>query len=250
MTRDDEPETGLVACNIDEDRDIVTNRDRAAAGLVRRALLQSAVLLAPLFAFPAALLGRPRPAFADLSTQDMADVVRVEQYMDGIITLQAKFQQVDPDGKISRGKIYLRKPGRLRVEYDPPVPILVVADGGLLSYYDKELDQLNQVPLRQSPAWFLLRQPMDLSKGVTVSQIDRSQSGLQVHVFQTDEPDAGSVSLIFTDNPLELTHWTVTDANNQQVSTGLYDVQMGIDLPAELFATPTTQHQKEGGKHH
>ena len=66
----------------------------------------------------------------------------------------------------------------------------------------------------------------------SVSQIDRSQSGLQVHVFQTDEPDQGSVSLIFIDNPLQLTHWTVTDANNQQVSTGLYDVQTGIDLPA------------------
>jgi len=238
-----------LAHNIDEDRRIVTNRDRVAAGLPRRALLKGAALLAPLLAFPAALLGRAHPAFADLSEQDMADIVRVEQYMDGIITLQAKFQQVNPDGKIERGKIYLRKPGRLRVEYDPPATILVVADGGLLSYYDTELDQLNQVPLRQSPAWFLVRHPMDLTKGVTVSRVDRSQGGLQVHVFQSDEPDQGSVALIFLDNPLQLTHWTVTDANNQQVSTGLYDVQTGVDLPADLFRTPTTKRLREGGKH-
>src|SRR5262249_60221638 len=94
----------------------------------------------------------------------MADIVRVEQYMDGIVTLQAKFQQVNPDGKIERGKIYLRKPGRLRVEYDPPATILVVADGGLLSYYATELDQLNQGPLRQAPAWFPVRPPPDRAK--------------------------------------------------------------------------------------
>jgi len=229
---------------------IVITRKRASARISRRTLLHRAIAAAPTLAIATALVGRPHPARAALSDQDMADIGRVEQYMDSILTLQAKFQQVEPNNKLSFGKIYLRKPGRLRVEYDPPVPILVVADGGLLSYYDKELDQLNQLPLRQSTAWFLVRQPMDLSKGVTVTQVDRSQGGLQVHLFQTDQPDAGSVSLIFTDGPLQLTHWTVTDANNQQVSVGLYDVQTGIDLPADLFKTPTTQHQRNGGKSH
>src|SRR5262250_920710 len=98
--------------------------DPVGAGPARRALLRGATFLVPAVAFAGALLSRPGAARADLSEQDMADIVRVEQYMDGIVTLQAKFQQVDPDGKISRGKIYLRKPGRLRVEYDPPATIL------------------------------------------------------------------------------------------------------------------------------
>ena len=223
----------------------MTNRDRAAAGLSRRALLKGAGLLAPLLVFPAALLGGPRPALADLSEQDMSDVVRVEQYMDGIITLQAKFQQVDPDGKISRGKIYLRKPGRLRVEYDPPVTILVVADGGLLSYYDKDLDELKQMPLQQSSAWFLVRYPIKLTDGVTVSRIDRSPGGLQISLYQTDQPDAGSVSLIFVDNPLHLTQWTVTDSQNKEVRVGLLDVQVGIDVPNNKFGTPRPCHQTD-----
>jgi len=178
------------------------------------------------------------PARAALSDQDLADVARIEQYMDNIITMQARFQQVEPDGKLSFGKIYLRKPGRLRVEYDPPVSILLVADGGLLSYYDKELDDLKQMPLKQSTAWFLVRYPIKLTDGVTVSGITRSPGGLQINLYQTDDPDAGSVSLIFVDNPLHLTQWTVTDGQNKEVRVGLLDVQVGIDVPNDKFATP------------
>ena len=197
--------------------------------IARRTLLRGALAMAPMLALPAGILGRPAPALAALSDQDMADLARIEQYMDSVITLQASFQQVDPDGRLSFGTIYLRKPGRLRVEYNPPSPILVVADGGLLSYYDSSLDELSQMPLKQSTAWFLVRHPIDLQKGITVSHIDRSPGGLQLNMFQTDQPDAGSVSLIFYENPLSLAQWTVTDPDNKQVRVGLSDVQTGIE---------------------
>src|SRR5215470_7712880 len=173
----------------------------------RRTLLRAGLALLSAATLPAAIGSAPRPARAALSDQDLADVARVEQYMDNITTMQAKFQQVEPDGKISFGRIYLRKPGRLRVEYDPPVPILLVADGGLLSYYDKDLDELKQMPLKDSTAWFLVRYPINLTDGITVSHIDRSPGGLQIHLYQTDAPDSGAVSLIFVDNPLHLTQW-------------------------------------------
>jgi outer membrane lipoprotein-sorting protein len=204
----------------------------------RRTLLRGALALAPLLATPVGVLAPTSPAVAELSEQDMADLVRIEQYMDSVITMQARFQQLEGDGRISFGTIWLRKPGRLRVEYDPPVPILLVADGGLLSYQDRELDQLQQMPLKHSTAWFLVRHPINLSDGITVTQIDRSAGGLQLHMHQTDEPEAGSVSLIFYDNPLKLAQWTVTDADNNRVRVGLMDVQIGVDIPNEKFATP------------
>lgn len=203
----------------------------------RRALLRRTLALAPLLALPAVVSHVSRAAAA-LSDQDMADIRRVEEYMDSVMTMKARFQQVESDGKLSRGTIYLSKPGRLRVEYDPPTPTLLVADGSLLSYVDKELDQLSQMPLKQSTAWFLVRHPIDLMDGVTVQQIDRSPGGLQVQLTQEDEPDAGSVSLIFYENPLQLAQWTVVDADNNRVRVGLTDIETGIDLPAQLFATP------------
>lgn len=213
-------------------------KDQTRPGTGRRALLRKALALAPLLALPAAMVGPASRAAAALSEQDMADIKRIEEYMDSVITMKARFQQVESDGRLSRGTIYLKKPGRLRVEYDPPTPTLLVADGSLLSYMDKELDQLSQMPLKQSTAWFLVRHPIDLMDGVAVQQIDRSPGGLQLLLTQEDQPDAGSVSLIFYENPLQLAQWTVTDTDNNRVRVGLVDVETGIDLPAQLFATP------------
>jgi outer membrane lipoprotein-sorting protein len=224
---------------------LIVMTSTAAPSISRRSIVRTSLLAAPLLALPPAILLRPRSAAAALSDQDMADLARIEQYMDSIITLQARFQQQEGEsGRPTKGTIYLRKPGRLRVEYDT-LPIRVVADGTLISYYDMELDQLSQLPLQQSTAWFLVRHPIDLSDGITVSQIDRSPGGLQIHMFQTDEPEAGSVSLIFYENPLTLAQWTVTDAQNRQVRVGLTDVQTGIDIPASKFQTPRTCRQTD-----
>ena len=222
-----------------------TNTTYPFALASRRTLLRGGLAALSAAALPMALIGAAKPVRAALSDQDLADVARVEQYMDNIITMQAKFQQVEPDGKVSFGHIYLRKPGRLRVEYDPPVPILLVAYGGLLSYYDKDLDELKQMPLKDSTAWFLVRYPINLTDGITVSQIDRSPGGLQIHLYQTDQPDAGAVSLIFVDNPLHLTQWSVTDSNNKEVRVGLRDVQVGIDVPNDKFKTPRSCRQSD-----
>jgi outer membrane lipoprotein-sorting protein len=162
------------------------------------------------------------PALAALSEQERSDVERIEAYIDSIRTLSAKFQQTE-DGKVSRGRIYIHRPGRLRVEYDPPVPVLVVADGTLLSYVDNE---------------FLLRAPMQIDQGVTITEVNRAPGALRISMYQTDEPNAGSVEMIFTDNPIELRQWRVIDGNNRETNVGIYDVELGMDLPAALFQTP------------
>jgi outer membrane lipoprotein-sorting protein len=67
-------------------------------------------------------------------------------------------------------------------------------------------------------------------------------------MYQTDEPDNGTIELIFLDNPLLLTQWIVTDPDANEVRVGLIDVEMGIDLPASLFATPRVPTRDNGGR--
>jgi len=190
--------------------------------------------------------GFTRTAFAKavpqqitLNPQDQQDVDRIEQYLNDLTSVQARFQQYSAGSGLVFGKIYLRRPGRLRVEYDPPSQVILVADGIALSYYDAELNNLNQVPLNLSPMWFLLKDKVTLNgKDVTLTSFKRAPGAFQVGLVQTDEPDAGSVMLEFGDHPLELRQWTVTDNKNQQVQVGLYDARFGVQLANELFATP------------
>jgi outer membrane lipoprotein-sorting protein len=175
---------------------------------------------------------------AALNDQDKADVARIEAYLNGITTMQAKFQQVDGAGNLAFGMIYVRRPGFLRVQYDPPSEVILVADSIAVSYYDAELNQLNQAPLSLSPLWFLLREHVSLGGDVTVSSFDRAPNAFQIGIVQTDEPDAGTVTLVLGDKPLELQQWTIVDSKGQEVRVALYNAQFGLKLDNKLFRTP------------
>lgn len=182
---------------------------------------------------------------AQLTDADKVDVARVEGYLNGLSTVKASFQQYTESEGLAFGRIYLRRPGRLRVEYDPPSEIILVADGLLLSYYDGELNHIEQVPLNLSPMWFLLREQVKLGGDVTVTQFKRIADNIQIGMVQSDEPDAGSVVLEFGDKPLELRQWTLTDSAGTQVRVGLYDTEFGVQLANELFATPTKKSRQK-----
>ena len=188
----------------------------------------------------------------ELTDQDKADLKRVAAYLDGIRTMRARFQQIASTGGISTGKIYLRRPGDLRVEYDPPVPVLLVADGFWVSYYDSQLDQLTQIPIEQTPIWFLVQNTIQFTNKITVTDIERSPGAIRLTMHQTDKPDAGSASLTFADEPLELRQWKITDSQGTEVEIALQNAEFGGALSNDLFATPKTRRQTgattSGGK--
>ena len=211
--------------------------------LTRRALL-GALALAP-FAGMAAHAG---DAPLKLSDDDRNDLKRVSAYLDSIHTMRARFQQVAAGGGLASGKIFLRRPGLMRVEYEPPMPVLLVADGLWVNYYDSDLDQLTQIPISQTPVWFLLRETIDFSPAITVTRIERSPGAMRLSLYQTDQPDAGSASLTFADDPLQLKQWTITDSQGTQVEIALQDAVFGGALSNDLFATPRTKKQINGGR--
>lgn len=218
-------------------------------GLTRRGFLSAGAAALAAWALGPLLLS-PRRAWAstalpplDLTEENRADIARIEDYLNGITTLRAKFQQYSDNGGVVFGDLYVRRPGRMRVEYAPPVPVVLVADGILVSYYDSELDQLSQLPISSTPAWFLLRKRISLSDGVTVTGMDKKPGALRLTMYQTKEAEAGSVDLIFADQPLELRQWKITDAAGKEARIGLFDVRIGGDLPNELFATPRTRRR-------
>ncbi|MBX7146429.1 MAG: outer membrane lipoprotein carrier protein LolA [Alphaproteobacteria bacterium] len=184
------------------------------------------------------------PPSINLTPKDLDDITRVEDYMNQIQTLKARFQQYSPDSGIAFGTIYIKRPGRMRVEYEPPSAVVLIADGSLVSYYDREIDELSQAPLSSTPAWFLVRDPVSLTKDVTITAIERAPGALRIALYQTKEPDAGSVELIFSDKPLELKQWAIVDPNGKETRVGLFGSSIGSELPDSLFERP----EKKSGR--
>ena len=191
----------------------------------RRALL--AALLLPVAA----------QADPPLSPQDAADVGRVEAFLNNLHTLKARFEQIAPDGRTSGGTVWLQRPGRMRFQYDPPSPFLLVAGYGLLVFHDAQLNQTSNIPLGRTPVGLLLQDPVKLvGQGITVQQVARYPGQLQVTMYRTATPGEGNLTLVFADGPLTLRSWIVVDAQRQQTRVMLYDVQSGGTFDASLFS--------------
>ncbi|HEY9567434.1 MAG TPA: outer membrane lipoprotein carrier protein LolA [Thalassobaculum sp.] len=172
---------------------------------------------------------------AALSAEDRADVARVEAYLNGITSMKSSFLQSSSTGHVARGTVWLRRPGRMRFEYDPPSPILITADGVLVTYQDLELKQTSQVPLFTSPLSVLVDDRVRFDKSLIVEAVQKESNVLRIAVRQRDEPDQGYVTLVFQDKPLALKQWTVVDAQQVSVKVALLDPDFGVKIPNGLF---------------
>ena len=167
--------------------------------------------------------------------QDQADLGRIEAYLDSLRTLKARFLQVAPNGGISQGTVWLERPGRMRFQYDPPSPLLLVAGHGLVVFNDKSLNQTSNIPISKTPLGILLSDHVRLQGDVTVTDMQRLPGQLQVSLVRTASPGDGTLTLVFADNPLTLKQWTVLDAQRQETRVTLLNAQTGGSFDPKLF---------------
>jgi outer membrane lipoprotein-sorting protein len=172
---------------------------------------------------------------APLSAEDKADVARVETYLNGITTLKADFLQVNASGEFAEGQVYINRPGRARFEYMPPAQILVVADGSWLVFHDKELQETSRIPLSSTPIAVLLEENAELGGDVTVTSVEKDGGVLRVNIIDSDEPEEGGITLVFTLQPFELRKWLITDPQGLTTSVTLSNREQGIYLKPDLF---------------
>ena len=184
------------------------------------------------------------------TVQDRADLQRVETYLNSVRTLRSRFTQVAPNGGISGGQAWLWRPGRLRFQYDPPSPFLLVGGSGLLVFHDAQLKQTSNIPLNTTPLGILLQDNLRLSGEITVTRIARAPGQLQVSVVRTRSPQDGTLTLFFADAPLALRQWTVLDAQRQETRVTLSNIELGGTFDTKLFQfidPKFFQNQPNGG---
>jgi outer membrane lipoprotein-sorting protein len=194
-----------------------------------RALAAALVLLAPTMVAGAA------PAPTALTAQDTLQLQRIAAYLNGIRTMTASFQQIAHNGGLSTGQLWVARPGRMRFEYQPPNPITLLADSASVYYWDKQLNQTSKYELRSTPAWFFLRDPISFGSDVIVTRFEHVGAVYRVTVVESAQPDAGSLTLVLTDNPLALRQWIVVDQQAKTTTVTLSNLQFGVALDPKLF---------------
>ena len=186
------------------------------------------------------ILGTPAEAIIartlKLSKQDVADIIRIEQHLNTSRTMRARILQVASDGSYSEGMLHIQRPGRMRLEYDPPNPTMIIADGINLIYVDRELEHATAVLLRFTSAELILREDLSLSsEDLLVTGFSRSPGVIRISLVHAKDPLEGRIMMVFSDKPLELRKWIVTDAQGIKTTVSLLGPEFGIKLDPNLF---------------
>jgi outer membrane lipoprotein-sorting protein len=182
-------------------------------------------LLAPL-----ALLV-PLPALAEkipLST--------LSDYLNSLTTVESAFTQINSDGSISTGRIFIKRPGRVRFEYDPPDRSLVIAGGQQVAIFDAKSNQPpEQYPLKRTPLNLILAERIDLARASMVVGHTADGTSTRVRAQDPEHPEYGAIELVFTENPVELRQWVITDDLGAETTVILGELQKGGQMGARLF---------------
>jgi|SRR5210317_148370 len=160
----------------------------------------------------------------------------LSKYLNGLTTVQAQFTQINPDGTLSTGKILIKRPGKIRFEYDPPNNALVMASAGALAIFDpKGNPQPESYPLNKTPLGLLLDKNIDLQRANMVVGHIYDGTATQVSVQDPEHPERGRMDLVFTGPTPELRQWVVHNENGEQTIVVLNDVQRDVAIRDYLF---------------
>lgn len=194
--------------------------------LTRRSLAASLALLP---------LAHAALAQSAISAEDQALVDKAVAYLQGLSEAKGRFTQTDARGTVTTGELYLKRPGKARFAYDPPSGLLVVSDGGSVAVADSRLKTFDSYPLGATPLSLFLAKTIRLDKGVQVTRVARAADGFTITARDGKKETAGQLSLTFSDNPMQLRDWSVTDAQGRTTQVRIDSLERTSGLDAGLF---------------
>ncbi len=213
-------------------------RTPASKALPKRLSFSRSILAAALMALAASSVAAvaapeaPAPAVNPQVEQAVAA-------LRAISTLQADFVQTDRNGQRLSGVLTLQRPGKIRFQYQPGVPLLIVSDGSALTMIDYEVRQVQRWPIRNSPLGALLDPNKDVARYATLTPTGHPDV-VSMDVRDPRHPEYGSITMIMLKKPgapggLELNSWVALDSQNRRTTVRLSNQRYGLALPANIF---------------
>lgn len=189
------------------------------------------------------------PAFAakpiKVTPEQAASINAISDYINSFKTIQGEFTQISPKGNMSRGVFYIAKPGKMRFEYAPPNPFLIVADGKWLTIKNRAKEKGDQFPLSQTPLRLVLGEKIDILKDTDILGFEE-QDGLTSVTLEDRKTSlgGGQLTLVFDQNRKELQQWVVIDGKGRRTTVSLENTVAGIETDPKLFVVKIDRKEK------
>ena len=170
-----------------------------------------------------------------IDSKKFSAIERINAYLNEIKTLRADFLQVATNGEIASGKLYMSRPGKIRFEYKPPSPVLILSDGTFLIYIDKHLEGMTHFFLSNSPISFLVKKSVRITDDTEIISFSQKTNIIRIKLAKLNQIDKGTITLNFTNQPFDLRKWVVADPQGVETTVILSNMEKNITLNPELF---------------
>jgi len=202
-------------------------------------LLASAALVAALGVCARPTLAQAPAAPITTLPAAETDLDRAVAALRGISTLRADFTQTDRNGQRLSGVLTLKRPGRIRFQYAPGVPMLIVSDGRALTLVDYEVRQVQRWPIGNSPLGALLDPRRDVKRFGRLQPV-ADPGVVSIEVRDARHPEYGVITLVFVRKAsapggLELVAWVALDSQNKRTTIRLANHQYGLAVSDNTF---------------
>ena len=199
--------------------------------------------LAPL---AAASLAVGVPAIAQSSTT----LASVQSHLKSTGSMTADFVQTDRNGQRLSGQLTLKRPGKIRFQYQKGVPLLIVGDGSALTMIDYEVKQVQRWPVKNSPLGALLDPDRDLSKYAKVLPTG-SNDVISVEVRDPKRPEYGTITMVFVRDGaapagLRLRGWVALDSQNNRTRIDLSNQKFNVAVADSAFKWTDPRPRQRG----
>jgi len=167
----------------------------------------------------------------------------ISDYLNDLKTAVSSFTQINDDGTIDTGTIYIKRPGRMRFEYDAPNNALVLASANAVYIVDSKSNQPPETyPLRRTPLSIILARNVNLGRADMVVGHEFDGTATVVTAQDPENPEYGNIQMKFTGAPVQLRQWIVNDSGGGRTTVVLGEMTTGGQLPNRLFNPPKREN--------
>jgi outer membrane lipoprotein-sorting protein len=161
----------------------------------------------------------------------------VEVYLNGLNTVEANFIQDDITNSIlSEGKFYMMRPNKLRIDYKIPNEISLYVNGKVITYYDKELDEISNIPTTSTPLHFLLKENISLNdKNIIVEKVIDNKTNIILTLREKDKEDNGILTILFKKNPISLKSINIKNEVGQEIEMEFLNMEVNKSIKKSIF---------------
>ena len=187
-------------------------------------------------------------AASSILKADPYSLANISQYLQNLKILKADFLQTNPDDTISSGTILIKRPGRMRFEYNKPDKTLVLVSAGALAIFDPKGDKEPiTYPIKNNPISFILKGEVDLLNSEIVANYEVSAEKAVLTIRDPKKPQLGSVELVFVGTKPQLEKFIIKNENGSSTSISLKDIKYPKNLNETMFsiALETSKRQRK-----